>query len=261
MRARLLAWATGRRGVTSVALTLLVTGSAVSSGAWSPVSAVGGLALGLPVMASLVGLWSLLWNANTRPGTPRFARAAGASASRQMREDANAKIFTDRGGFLFERRHFFVGTGCPPVQLTSEFATDVFRRRVTEPVLVVSTPGRRFWTYGTLWAWENQGLTARDVMALMHDKERRRTRELERAHVLLDVERGATPPAPRQRQALPRDVRQAVFTRDGGLCVECQSSFDIQYDHIIPWSMGGANTVENLQILCGACNQRKGASI
>jgi hypothetical protein len=31
------------------------------------------------------------------------------------------------------------------------------------------------------------------------------------------------------------------------------SNFDIQYDHIIPFSMGGATTVENLQILCATC--------
>lgn len=153
----------------------------------SPASAAGGLVVVLPVMAALVGVWSIIWEVQTRPGTPRFARAAASSASRQMREDANAKIFADRGGFLFAQRHFFVGTGYPPVLLTPDFVTDVMRRRTTEPVFVVTMPGRRFWTYRTEWAWENQGLTARDVMALLRDKERRRARELERAHVLLDV--------------------------------------------------------------------------
>jgi 5-methylcytosine-specific restriction endonuclease McrA len=37
---------------------------------------------------------------------------------------------------------------------------------------------------------------------------------------------------------------------DGGQCVQCRSNFDIQYDHIIPFSTGGATTIENLQILC-----------
>jgi 5-methylcytosine-specific restriction endonuclease McrA len=51
-----------------------------------------------------------------------------------------------------------------------------------------------------------------------------------------------------------------VFERYDGRCAECGSNFDIQYDHIIPLALGGANSVDNLQILCGTCNQRKGAS-
>jgi 5-methylcytosine-specific restriction endonuclease McrA len=52
-----------------------------------------------------------------------------------------------------------------------------------------------------------------------------------------------------------------VFERDGGRCVECGSGFDIQYDHVIPLALGGANTVQNLQILCAPCNQAKGATL
>ena len=56
-------------------------------------------------------------------------------------------------------------------------------------------------------------------------------------------------------------MRRAVFDRDDGACVECGSSFDLQYDHIIPFVRGGATRVENLQFLCGECNQRKGKSL
>jgi 5-methylcytosine-specific restriction endonuclease McrA len=58
-----------------------------------------------------------------------------------------------------------------------------------------------------------------------------------------------------------REVRLTVFERDEGKCVECGSSFDLQYDHVIPFALGGAATAENLQLLCGTCNQRKGKRI
>jgi 5-methylcytosine-specific restriction endonuclease McrA len=64
-----------------------------------------------------------------------------------------------------------------------------------------------------------------------------------------------------RRQPIPRAVRYDVFKRDNGRCVECGSTFDLQFDHIIPVAMGGATSVENLQLLCSDCNLRKGANL
>ncbi len=52
-------------------------------------------------------------------------------------------------------------------------------------------------------------------------------------------------------------MRAAVLLRDGGRCRRCAAGEDIQLDHIVPWSLGGEDTVDNLQCLCGRCNRAK----
>jgi hypothetical protein len=60
-------------------------------------------------------------------------------------------------------------------------------------------------------------------------------------------------------QAIPEHVKATVFQRDGGRCRRCGYMGPyIEYDHIYPRSKGGQNTVENVQLLCGQCNRKKG---
>jgi hypothetical protein len=63
----------------------------------------------------------------------------------------------------------------------------------------------------------------------------------------------------RNSRIIPQDVKIAVSVRDQGMCVQCGSREDLHYDHKIPWSKGGSNTVNNIQLLCGSCNRIKGA--
>jgi tetratricopeptide (TPR) repeat protein len=63
------------------------------------------------------------------------------------------------------------------------------------------------------------------------------------------------------REAIPEEVRHAVWRRDQGRCVQCGSQENLEFDHIIPLSRGGANTERNLQLLCESCNRQKGAAI
>jgi hypothetical protein len=60
---------------------------------------------------------------------------------------------------------------------------------------------------------------------------------------------------------IPDAVRRQVFIRDGGRCVQCGADSPLHYDHILPFSRGGANTVENIRVLCQRCNLRKSDSI
>lgn len=58
---------------------------------------------------------------------------------------------------------------------------------------------------------------------------------------------------------IPAQVKRYVYQRDGGRCRRCGSRFDLQYDHIYPYSKGGGNNANNIQLLCGRCNRKKGA--
>jgi 5-methylcytosine-specific restriction endonuclease McrA len=58
-------------------------------------------------------------------------------------------------------------------------------------------------------------------------------------------------------RTIPQDVKIAVSVRDGGKCQRCGSAKDLQYDHVIPYSMGGDSSVENIQLLCRRCNAAK----
>ena len=65
---------------------------------------------------------------------------------------------------------------------------------------------------------------------------------------------------------IPDDVKREVWSRDGGRCVKCEAEDyagrgGLEFDHILPFSRGGANTVKNLQLLCRLCNQLKGDRI
>ncbi len=56
---------------------------------------------------------------------------------------------------------------------------------------------------------------------------------------------------------IPKMIQAEVWQRDRGMCTKCQSTYALEFDHIRPFAMGGKSTVENLRLLCRACNQRQ----
>ena len=56
---------------------------------------------------------------------------------------------------------------------------------------------------------------------------------------------------------IPKEIKREVWNRDNGCCAVCGSSENLEFDHVIPYSKGGATSLGNLQILCSRCNKKK----
>ena len=52
-----------------------------------------------------------------------------------------------------------------------------------------------------------------------------------------------------------------VWRRDDGACVRCGATEYLEFDHIIPFSKGGADTVQSIQLLCRRCKLDKSDQI
>lgn len=81
------------------------------------------------------------------------------------------------------------------------------------------------------------------------------------------------------RRAVPQHVKRAVLDDwtesdwDRVYCYHCLEESDLftratcrlprgfEWDHLVPVSMGGANTADNIRIACAPCNRSKGARI
>ena len=173
-----------------------------------------------------------------------------------LRTDRKAGFVTE-GAWLWKRHRFQAASLSAAEAVGPRALAELEQRQREQPVGLIEAEGRQWWWYRDCFYWEDDGLSAHDVMALVVERERRKQRKLERAHAAMHQELIGVS----RREPIPRDVRLAVWRRDGGHCVECGSDFDLQYDHVIPLSMGGASSVENLQLLCADCNRAKGASL
>ena len=58
-----------------------------------------------------------------------------------------------------------------------------------------------------------------------------------------------------------RTHKHTLFGRQEGLCAGCRHAFPFRnftIDHVVPKASGGPDHLDNLQLLCNACNSMKG---
>ncbi|MFA5137665.1 MAG: HNH endonuclease signature motif containing protein [Elusimicrobiota bacterium] len=71
------------------------------------------------------------------------------------------------------------------------------------------------------------------------------------------------------RRRIPHWVRDAVWARDAGRCTfvgpdgrRCAERGGLEFDHIIPWALGGtSNDPDNIRLLCRTHNQRAASRV
>ena len=64
-----------------------------------------------------------------------------------------------------------------------------------------------------------------------------------------------------KRKSYSKNVRKMIYINAGKKCQLCGKKLLLQemtLDHIVPLSRGGADTVDNIQCACKACNKMKG---
>jgi len=168
--------------------------------------------------------------------------------------------FEKTGAWIFARYRFVSGKLGAPKSLSAAQYQRLLHLAEDEPQLVLEDPERkrRWWFFGGEAAWEDEGYDATQMKALLLERRGQKTRRVQRAVALMQQH---DPPASPQRDVIAEEVRLAVWRRDAGRCVSCGSKERLQFDHVIPVALGGAGTVENLQLLCGTCNGAKGASL
>lgn len=178
-----------------------------------------------------------------------------------MRRVENVAV-THRPGIFSKKGPIILHVGRRVHETFGRVHRDEFRQMFGQtanyPVCFGSVGERSYWLFQNRWHWDNEGLNAEQVYALLVTRAQRSEQRINRAQAMVAMQRRPTPGA---REAIPADVKQLVWMRDRGSCRRCGSNVELQFDHVIPHSLGGANTPENLQILCGPCNRRKGASI
>jgi hypothetical protein len=237
-------WLQTREGVASASAAVVVFWIL-----WAVVDTrvfAGVLAAALAVI--LVSIAARLWESRTAPRTPAFSLIRKPVAEGvELEHDPNAGFWRDKQGFLWGYRIWFAGTGCSPRRIRPDayLRLRAWRERGDFPVFVARAHRRQWWWWRNAFYWESGDCGPEEILALLVMLERDDEQGLEWE---LDV---------RAAEPISEDVKRLVFERDRGRCLACGSDELLQYDHVVPPSMGGDNEPQNIRLLCARCNRRR----
>ena len=147
------------------------------------------------------------------------------------------------------------------LRLDNIMYSSLWKGRDRHPVGVGTTDD--FWPFHDHVLLIEPGVYTEDELAILIKREvllRERALKIA-AHNVEMLERADALPLTTGREAIPPAVRIFVWRRDSGACVECGAREKLEFDHIIPVSLGGSSTERNVQLLCEPCNRSKGAAI
>lgn len=176
-----------------------------------------------------------------------------------LKRDPGARL-EKRGVSIFSRFQFHAGGVQADRSWNQAELNAVLERQKDTPVLLLTEDETRrtWWMFRDEFYWEDEGYEEREVKALILERLTHKDRRLQRAVALMEQTEALDSPA---RLPIPDEVKIFVWQRDGGRCVKCGGNQRLEFDHVIPVSLGGANTARNLQLLCEGCNRSKGAGL
>lgn len=115
-----------------------------------------------------------------------------------------------------------------------------------------------WWFQNEFWS-VSENLTRDEVMCLINEQNLKFQRRISKAKAATASVQSDDVLS--RSRAIPQEVKLAVWQRDSGQCVQCKSNKNLEFDHIIPFSLGRSHTERNIQVLCEECNRSKGAGL